>query len=188
MIVGIVLIALSVVWLGSEIVLARVKRSKQTDKSPDRSSLRLLWIVIVVSIICGNIAVGLGVGGFGGRSTVLPTIGITLIVCGLVIRWVAILSLKRQFTVDVSIVEGHRIISEGIYRYVRHPAYSGSLVSFFGLGLCFSNYVALFIVFVPICWAFLHRINIEERVLCEAFGNEYVQYCASTKRLIPGVY
>jgi protein-S-isoprenylcysteine O-methyltransferase Ste14 len=186
--IGLVLFAISLIWLGSEIVLARVTHSKQAGNKLDRSSLRLLWTVIVVSIVLANFATVLRVGSFGNRSTVYPVIGIVLIVCGLALRWVAILSLKRQFTVDVSIVEGHRIISEGIYRYVRHPAYSGSLVSFFGLGLCYSNYVALFIVFVPICGAFLYRINIEERALVAAFGSEYVQYCASTKRLIPGVY
>jgi len=186
--IGLVLFAISVIWLGSEIVLARVTHSKQAGNSLDRSSLRLLWTVIVVSIVLANFVTVLRVGSFGNGSTVYPVIGIVLIVCGLALRWVAILSLKRQFTVDVSIVEGHRIISEGIYRHIRHPAYTGSLVSFFGLGFCFSNYLALLIVFVPICGAFLHRVKIEERVLVEAFGNEYVQYRSSTKRLIPGVY
>jgi protein-S-isoprenylcysteine O-methyltransferase Ste14 len=186
--VGIVLFIICVIWLGSEIILARVKHSKQADNVLDRSSLRLLWIVIVVSIVLANVVTVLRVGSLGNGSTVFPIVGIVLIVCGLVIRWIAILSLKHLFTVDVSITADQRIVREGIYRHVRHPAYTGSLVSFLGLGLCFSNYVAVLIVFVPICSAFSYRINIEEKVLLAAFGSEYVQYCASTKRLIPGVY
>ncbi|MGA9118248.1 MAG: isoprenylcysteine carboxylmethyltransferase family protein, partial [Bacteroidota bacterium] len=106
----------------------------------------------------------------------------------LLVRWLAILSLKRQFTVDVSIAEDHRIIRTGMYRFVRHPAYAGSLLSFLGLALCFSNYVSMVIIFVPICLAFLYRIHVEEEALINAFGSQYLDYCASTRRLIPGIF
>jgi protein-S-isoprenylcysteine O-methyltransferase Ste14 len=75
-----------------------------------------------------------------------------------------------------------------MYRFVRHPAYAGSLLSFLGLALCFSNYLTMLIVFIPVCLAFLNRIHIEENAFIDAFGNEYLDYCASTKRLIPGIF
>jgi protein-S-isoprenylcysteine O-methyltransferase Ste14 len=90
--------------------------------------------------------------------------------------------------VDVSITQDHRIIRKGIYRFVRHPAYAGSLLSFFGLGLCLANYFSILIIFLPICSAFLYRIHVEEKALIDNFGNEYINYCASTKRLIPGIF
>jgi protein-S-isoprenylcysteine O-methyltransferase Ste14 len=128
------------------------------------------------------------VGYFGEGSRMFPSVGIILIVCGLLVRWFAIVSLKHQFTVDVSITKDHRIVSDGIYRFVRHPAYAGSMLSFLGLGLFFANYLSILMIFLPICLAFLYRIHVEEKTLIDTFGDEYRHYCDSTKRLIPGVF
>ena len=184
----VLIIVLSALWLGSEIALSRLRRAQATDKRLDKFSLRILWIAILIGV---NAGVFLGVqlpGYFGNGSTLFPSIGIALIVSGLVVRWAAILSLKRQFTVDVAITNDHRIVREGIYRFIRHPAYAGSLLSFFGLGLFFSNYLSILVIFVPICSAFLYRIHVEEKALISAFGDEYLDYCGSTKRLLPGIF
>lgn len=185
---GTIIIVVSCLWLGSEIALTRMKHSQPVDAQFDEFSIRTLWITILVSVNLG-VLIGLErIGHFELGSRILPIAGITLIICGLIVRWFAILSLRHQFTVDVSIRKDHRIIKEGIYRFVRHPAYAGSLLSFFGLGFCFSNYLSILIISVPICVAFLHRIRIEEEALIQAFGSEYLDYRASTKRLIPGIY
>jgi len=184
----IIIIGLSVLWLGSEIGLSRLKRAAATDRRVDRSSFRLLWVVILLAVTVG-VLIGLQrVGRFGGGSGRLPVAGIILIIGGLLIRWLAIFSLRRQFTVDVAISPDHRLITAGIYHYLRHPAYAGSLLSFLGLGLLFSNYLSVLTIFVPICSAFLYRIHVEEKALIEAFGADYLDYCASTKRLIPGIF
>jgi protein-S-isoprenylcysteine O-methyltransferase Ste14 len=182
------MITVSCFWFGSEVILARTKHSKPTDALLDKSSMRTLWITIAASVNFG-ILIGLQrIGYFGYGSNIFPIAGIAFIICGLIVRWIAIFSLKHQFTVDVSIKKDDRIIKEGIYRFVRHPAYAGSLISFFGLALFFSNFLSMLIIFVPICLAFLHRIHIEEEALIQVFGSEYLDYCASTKRLIPGIF
>lgn len=181
-------ILVSILWIGSEIVLSRTKHSQSTDRRLDKSSLRLLWITIALSV---NIGVFIGlqrIGFFGNGSRILPFIGLVLIVCGLLLRWLAIISLKHHFTVDISIRRNHQLITKGIYHIVRHPAYAGSLLSFFGLGLLFSNYLSMLIIFIPICAAFLYRIHVEEKALLEYFGEEYVNYRTSTYRLIPGIF
>ncbi len=185
---SIILIIVSILWVGSEIILARTKRSLSTDMRFDKSSLRFLWITITLSVNIGIIISFQRIGYFGNGSQIFPIAGLISIVFGLLIRWIAIFSLKHQFTVDVSIKQDHRIIRKGIYRFVRHPAYAGSLISFFGLGLCFANYFSILIIFLPICSAFLYRIHVEEKALIDNFGDEYINYCASTKRLIPGIF
>jgi protein-S-isoprenylcysteine O-methyltransferase Ste14 len=185
---GIIIMTVSVLWLGSEIILSRVKRSLPTDARFDQSSIRVLWTTILTSVATG-VAIGFQrVGYFGGGSRSFPLIGIVLVLCGLIIRWIAIVSLKRQFTVDVAITKDHRIVSEGFYKYVRHPSYAGSLLSFLGLGVFFANAFSLAVIFVPICLAFLYRIRVEEKALTDAFGEEYIRYCKSTRRLIPGIF
>jgi protein-S-isoprenylcysteine O-methyltransferase Ste14 len=182
------IIIVSVPWIASEVFLSRFRRARISDSQFDESSTRIIWITIAISV---NIGVFFGfqhLGHFAAGEFVLHVGGLVLIVCGLVVRWVAILTLKSQFTVDVAITEHHRLVTQGIYRYLRHPSYSGSLLSFLGLGLAFANYVSLLAIFIPICAAFLHRIKIEERVLTDNFGTEYRNYCSSTKRLIPFVF
>jgi protein-S-isoprenylcysteine O-methyltransferase Ste14 len=185
---GIIMTAVSILWVGSEIILARTKHSQSTDMRFDKSSLRILWITIAIGVNLGILLSFQQIGYFGNGSRIFPIAGLILIVFGSVVRWLAIVSLKHQFTVDVSITKDHRIIRKGIYRFVRHPAYAGSLLSFFGLALFFANYLTMLVMFPPICSAFLYRIHVEERALIDNFGDEYVNYCASTKRLIPGIF
>ena len=188
MALSIIMMLVSVLWLGSEIILARVRRSLPTDVRSDGSSLRILWITILSSVTIGVLLGFQRVGYFGGGSRMFPIAGIILIVCGLVLRWFAIFSLKHQFTVDVAIRKDHRIVTGGIYRFIRHPAYAGSILSFVGLGVSFANYLSFIVVVLPICSAFLYRIRVEERTLLDTFGDEYVRYCSSTMRLIPRIY
>ena len=98
------------------------------------------------------------------------------------------LYLGRLFTFDVAIAEDHRVIDTGPYRYVRHPTYTGSLLSFVGLGLCGGNLLSLVVLLVPITAAFLRRVAIEEAALTAALGARYADYVARTKRLVPFVY
>jgi protein-S-isoprenylcysteine O-methyltransferase len=177
------------IWLGSEIVLARVTLSK-TDKakSLDRSSLRFLWLIIGVSLAAGIYLGSRGIGLIPNGSLAISVTGLVLIFLGLAIRWTAILTLRRHFTVNVNIGDSHQLIDTGIYRFVRHPSYTGSLVSFLGLGLTFSNWLSALVIFIPIFFAFAYRIKVEEQALSEHFGDKYKQYCLKTKRLLPYIY
>jgi protein-S-isoprenylcysteine O-methyltransferase Ste14 len=185
--ISLIFILISLVWIISEIILARVKHSKAADsKELDKSSLRFLWLTIIASIVIG---VFFGLSGIGFIPVkILSLTGLVLIVLGLILRWTAILTLKRYFTVNVAILSNHKIVDRGIYKTIRHPAYAGSLLSFLGLGLSFSNWLSTLVIFIPIFVAFAYRIQIEEKALVQAFGNEYVNYTKATKRLIPKIY
>lgn len=185
---GIIIIVVSLAWMISEIVLARFKHSESASSGQDKSSLRFLWTSIIVSIACGILLSISRVGAMSTGRYYVAVSGLVLIVVGLVVRWTAILTLWKYFTVDVSIVGDHKIVSTGLYKFLRHPAYTGSLLSFLGLGLVFLNWLSLIVVVVPITAAFVYRIKVEERALVMFFGDQYVRYCATTKRLIPGIY
>jgi protein-S-isoprenylcysteine O-methyltransferase Ste14 len=183
-----IMIVLSVLWIGSEFILSVTKRSSSTDLRSDAFSLRILLITIAVAVNAGILVSFLRIGYFGNGTPMYSIAGLVLIVCGVVVRWVAVFSLKHRFTVDVSIRNNHRIMKEGLYRFVRHPAYAGSLLSFLGLGLYFADYISVLVIFLPVCSALIYRIHVEEKALIDYFGKEYETYCASTKRLIPGVF
>ena len=182
---SILFLAICAPWVISEVVLLILARSKKNSVDRDEGSIVLLNATIYICVALGVTLGFLGIGHIRGFAPIVPCTGLCFIVFGLIIRWVSILTLRKYFTTNVVIQNGHRIIKSGIYRFVRHPSYSGSIISFFGLGLVFVNWLSIIILVVPITIAFMKRIKIEERALENAFGEEYIAYCKSTWRLLP---
>ena len=114
--------------------------------------------------------------------------GITLFISGLVLRWVAILSLKRSFTVKISILENHQLKTDGVYRWMRHPSYTGLLLYYLGLGLVMNNVISILLLLLANGLTLYQRIPLEEQALAEHFGEQWSTFAAKTKRLIPGIY
>ena len=179
---------LSTVLLASEIALTIAKRSKSRATRKDRFTLPLLWTVIGISIFAGLFLRGAFPQGKLPYQQIFYVIGLILFVLGLIIRWIAIIHLGRFFTVNVAIADDHQLITTGLYRYVRHPSYTGTLLIFLGFGLCTLNFFSLAAIFLPITAAFLWRMHVEELALKQAFGDRYQTYAATTPRLIPLVY
>lgn len=174
-------------WFLSEIYYKQKFKSEINDQKKDKSTLNILWVVIIPSVFLAVMVSKLT--SFHIRNQYwLLYLGEILIVMGVLFRWMIIKSLGKFFTVDVSIKEDHQIKKEGLYRFVRHPSYSFALLTFLGLGLFLNNWFSLFIAFVPTFSAFLYRIKVEEQALIQQFGNEYLEYKRKTKKLIPFVY
>jgi protein-S-isoprenylcysteine O-methyltransferase len=172
----------------SELYLAITRRSHTQAVSHDRRSLVLLWTFIVISLWLGIQMIWLFPSAAVPFPAGLYVVGFILFLSGLALRWYSIGYLGRYFTVDVSIATEHKLIDSGPYRYIRHPSYTGALLAFIGLGFCFGNWLTIFFLTVPIIAAFLWRIQIEERALAEALGENYRNYARRTKALIPRVY
>jgi protein-S-isoprenylcysteine O-methyltransferase Ste14 len=105
---------------------------------------------------------------------------------GIAFREWAVLSLGNFFTVVVSAVPTQTLVTRGPYRWLRHPAYSGSILTLVGFPLALGTWVAALLVLI-LCFAgFFYRMQIEERVLLEVFGDEYREYIEHTWRIFPG--
>ncbi len=176
-------------WPVCEILLAILKRAKRDSGTRrDRGSIAILWIVISLSIFTATLLQFARVPRFGASAALVQIVALILLVTGIIIRGHAILTLGRFFTVNVAVQSGHRIIRSGLYSKLRHPAYTGLMLAFLGLGVAMDNWLSLAVIVLPITAALLYRIHVEEQLLRETFGEEYVEYSRTTKRLIPGVY
>ena len=119
-------------WLLSEILLTILLRSKSPDsKGWDRNSLRLMWGSIIIAISLGVVFMMFTRLPIS-KSDVIKYLGLIFIVSGVVIRIIAIRTLGIFFTVNLAIRNDQKLIKKGLYKFIRHPSYTGSLLSFIG--------------------------------------------------------
>jgi protein-S-isoprenylcysteine O-methyltransferase Ste14 len=182
-------LVLGLIYFLSELLLTITRRSRsRTGTKQDRSTLRVLWIVIMISIGAGVFIAMNWRAGALPHARAFAVAGVVLFMAGLIFRWWAIVMLGRFFTVDVTIEKDHELVERGPFRLVRHPSYTGVLLAFVGFALTLRNWGSILIVLVPIFVAFARRMNVEEEALSRALGERYTAYMRRTKRLIPGVY
>jgi protein-S-isoprenylcysteine O-methyltransferase Ste14 len=180
---------LAIAWPVSEVILGLRTRAKPASATVrDRGSIVVLWGAIALGLVAGHLIRLSRVGSIGAPWSIVLPAAMVLLVCGLAIRWTAILSLGRSFTPNVAVQPGQRVVRTGVYRHVRHPSYSGLLLAFLGMGVAFNNWLSLLAVLVPVVAGLSYRIRVEENAMVEMLGSEYVDYCKLTKRLIPGIY
>jgi protein-S-isoprenylcysteine O-methyltransferase len=171
----------------SEAGLGLLKRSRDDSVDADDSSLRVLWITIMLAVTAGILASSrIPAAAIANRAVFWA--GCVLFGLGLALRWYSIAYLGRFFTVNVAIHSGHEVIDTGPYRFIRHPSYAGALLAFLGLALCLANWWSLALIMVPVLWAFARRMSVEESALANALGAPYIQYMSRTKRLAPFIY
>ncbi len=165
-----------------------LKRSKKKTvvNRKDRGSLILLWIMIMVCLTAGfNIGARIP---WTSTSQIFAYAGYAVLIPGFVLRWAAILQLKKAFTVDVSINEGQTLKTDGLYKKIRHPSYLGLLLILSGLSVAMANIWSVLAIVLPMFLTVSYRINVEERLLTQEFGDSYKTYKKHSWRLIPGIY
>jgi protein-S-isoprenylcysteine O-methyltransferase Ste14 len=176
-------------WAACETLLAIATRTRRGGGVvKDRGSLILLWVTIFLAIFAGEATHRSMPSNMFGGAHWLILVSMIVLLAGICLRATAILSLGKAFSSNVAIRSNQKIYRGGLYRYLRHPAYTGSLLAFLGLGIEVRNWLGFCVLVVPITAAFLYRIHVEEFALNEAFGAEYAAYSRQTKRLIPGIY
>lgn len=114
--------------------------------------------------------------------------GIAVWLMGALFRFYSMRVLGRFFTYDVAISADQYVVEQGPYRWLRHPSYLGSLVAEVGLGMTFTNWLALIVPALCLAAAYTYRIRIEEKALVEGLGPAYRDYMRRTWRLVPFVF
>jgi len=115
-------------------------------------------------------------------------IGLALMIGGIWLRVAAGKALGKWWSLRTEIQEGHALVQTGPYRFVRHPAYLGTLMVCLGIPIAFRSIWAAVIMALGVWPAVANRIQGEERLLERHFGDEYRAYASRTARLIPGVF
>ena len=176
-------------WILPEVIAWRVKRSTDSSKARDQGSLSLIVFLWSIGIaIDFSFSLLVPQAAISWRRTSLFFVGICLMLLGVALRWYAAAVLGKYFTFDVAVQSGQILVQMGPYRYLRHPSYSGALLTLLGFGLALGNWAGLAAGLSCLGFAYAYRIPIEEAALASALGEAYEQYMKRTWRLVPFLF
>ncbi len=96
--------------------------------------------------------------------------------------------LGTNWSLTLEIRKEHQLVTQGIYRALRHPMYSSLLLYSLGQALVVPNWIAGPSYGVAMSLLVAFRLGPEERMMREEFGKDYEAYVGRTKRLVPGIW
>ena len=173
-------------WLCMELWVLSRDRRRFSGRTADRGSFLGFVIAIPTSLIIAfNATFRLPQLHIAFGQPALSWLGIVMIWSGMAFRLWAIVTLGAFFRTSVVVQDGHKLVTAGPYRWFRHPAYTGVIVTVVGLGLALGNWVSLAAMAILPTLAIAFRIHVEERALTEQFGEAYRDFGRSRARVMP---
>jgi len=174
-------------WLFEFLMHGRIApQTGNENKPPDRTNVAVVY-GIYLSVIAAEVLGHFGHLPWPGHNTWPVITGIVLVATGTAIRAWSMRTLGRFFQFHIQILDGHRVVTDGPYRFVRHPSYTGLILVMAGFGFAGGDIWGLVAALVIIGTALTIRIRAEERLLTVEFGPEYERFAAKRKRVLPAV-
>ena len=186
-----VFVILAIGWFLIRYEYARRSRREavqRSDRGPRETALLLISLT------------GLGILPLAYVATAIPHfaaytfhpiqawLGLFVAIAALVMFHLTHRALGRNWSVSLDVRENHQLVTDGIYRRVRHPMYSAFWLWAIAQALLLPNWVAGFSGLVGFGILFFGRIAREERMMLEMFGDSYRAYMARTGRVFPSIF
>lgn len=170
-------------WLIVEVLNSIRGRGRRGD-SRDRGSYGVIYLGIFLSLTLAFNMRGLNLGVVTGSAQFL---GLAIMLVGIAFREWSIAVLGRGFSARVVVKDGQRLITKGPYRWIRHPAYGGALLTIVGVPLALGTWAGALVTAAIGLAAYSYRVRVEEQALLAAFGDEYREYRRHTWKFLPGL-
>ena len=185
-----VVLAVTVVLMAIRAPHGRRSRSvkvAQSYKTPLETLLLVLaWVGFLVPLIW-VVSPAFSFAEYPQRSGSFVA-GLTCLAVGLWLFFRSHADLGTNWSVTLELRQEHRLISQGVYRAIRHPMYSALALYSVGQALVIPNWVAGFSNLIALAVLLALRLGAEEKMMAEQFGDEYAAYSARTKRFVPGIW
>lgn len=178
-----IFVALFYTWILSEITNSMWSKKNSQKTNQDRGSYKVNVVISWISLFIVFVFRGFGIGIFSGN---LQYVGLILLAVGIILREWSIWVIGKHFTVRVQVSEKAKLVTQGPYKYIRHPSYTGILLTFLGIPLAVGTWFGAIVAIIAKGIAIQYRIHIEEEALQAAFGPEYEEYKKRTWKLFPG--
>ena len=111
--------------------------------------------------------------------------GAAIFAIGLWVLWRAHAALGRYWSDSVQLRQGHKLVTSGIYRYIRHPIYTFGWLLGIAQALLLWNWVVALAGLASFALLYFLRVAGEEQMMLDQFGEAYRAYMNRTGRIIP---
>ena len=112
-------------------------------------------------------------------------LGAILFALAIWLLWRSHVDLGRNWTPTLGIRDDHQLVTDGVFERVRHPMYAAHILWGIAAVLMLHNWIAGFAFLVVSVAHYLSRVNAEEQMMLEQFGEQYESYMQRTGRIIP---
>ncbi len=168
---------------------------KKPESAPDAKRAPASWIGLVLQGLGFGIVWAVRRTPFASpfideqfsANIALQIISILLAIWSVWLASSAIRELGKQWSLQARLIEGHKLVTSGVYGIVRHPIYTAMFGMMIATGLVFSHWIALAIAVIVFIAGTRIRTNLEESLLRDAFGEEFEVWKAKVPGLIPFV-
>jgi len=124
----------------------------------------------------------------GVQRYALYCFGLIMMMSGALLRQHCLRMLGTQFTYKVKVSERSKIIKRGIYRWVRHPSYTGGMLYNLGIAFALTNWRSVVLVVVGMIVMYVYRVGVEEKAMLNMHRDDYGEYMRHTKRFVPFIF
>jgi protein-S-isoprenylcysteine O-methyltransferase Ste14 len=112
-------------------------------------------------------------------------IGAAIFAPAVFLLWRSHADLGRNWSQTLELREGHRLVTRGVYEYVRHPMYAAFFLWGFAQPLLLHNWIAGWSHLASFSLLYFFRVRREERMMLDEFGEKYQAYMNKTGRIVP---
>jgi protein-S-isoprenylcysteine O-methyltransferase len=117
-------------------------------------------------------------------NTTMRIVGVIILLSATIFRVYMAITLNKSYSYSLEIREGHQLVTSGLYKYIRHPIYTGVILGASSIPI-YSSSLRGFLITILVIPLFMYRIGNEERMLIEEYGEEYQK---QTWKLFPYIY
>lgn len=170
-------------------VIRHTKETRGDGPERPQDSLALLMLLTLGAKVAALLLAWLG-AGIVPPGAVQPAFfaGLGLMFLGSLLRRHCFRMLGASFTVEVRASAAQPLVSQGAYRYLRHPGYLAGILMLTGFGLATASWLAALLMLATGFFVYIRRIDSEEKALLDAMGERYRAYAATRKKIIPFIY
>jgi protein-S-isoprenylcysteine O-methyltransferase Ste14 len=112
-------------------------------------------------------------------------IGVAIFALALWLLWRSHADLGRNWAPGWEILKGHALVTDGVFRRIRHPMYAAHLLWGIAQVFLLQNWIVGFSMLVTWLPGYFYRTPLEERIMIDHFGDEYRSYMERTGRVFP---
>lgn len=166
-----------------------IARSRQTQgEKADRGSMTFIVMASWIGMIGAFMVAGIQAFIIARGREIWFVTGLVALLGGSLLRRHCWRMLGKHFTGNVKASAEQPVIEQGVYRWVRHPSYTGGMLMYTGTGLALTNWLSVLIITLAGAAAYLYRVRVEEQALQANLGGRYQEYMRRTKRFVPFVF